>query len=114
MKLEEVLKLTEAGFTADEIRSMMTEPTQEPLPEKEPEEKPAEEPEEKPEELEETPAPKTEPDNAILKSLEDQIAKLTKAVQANNRLYAQNTPETEVKAEDILGTLIKGKEKKSK
>lgn len=113
MKLEEVLKLTEAGFTADEIRSMMTEPSQEPLPEKEPEEKPAEEPEE-PEEPEETPAPKTEADNAILKSLEDQIAKLTKAVQANNRLYAQNTPDTEVKAEDILGTLIKGKEKKSR
>ena len=83
---DQVLKLLESGFTAEEIRKMQ-EP--EPAPEPQPEPQPEPEPEPQKERQQETaPEPQKEPEpsetDKRLDALETSIAKLVKTLQESN------------------------------
>lgn len=110
MKVEQVIRLLDAGFTRDEISQMDIQ--------EQPEEKPADEqPEEKPaeEQPEEKPEVKTaaDPYKAILEQMVEKIGSLEKSIHAQNVLFGNNKSQTgQERAEDILSTLLKGENKK--
>ena len=85
---DQVLKLLESGFTAEEIRKMQ-EPAPEPPKDPQPEQEPEPEPEPEPERQQETaPEPQKEPEpsetDKRLDALETSIAKLVKTLQESN------------------------------
>ena len=89
MKLEEVLKLIDAGYTKEEITSMLTP---EPVPEKTPEP--------------EKPIPAAQaaagPSDAVLQELQE----LKKAVKAITLFAGSTEPPKEKSVEDVLKKLI--------
>lgn len=106
METEKVLKLIDAGFTADEIRSMIQ-------PAADPEEKPAEVPEEQPAAPEEKPAEKAPESvndifmNELNKTLEKMNETLRDIQTANIRHSKGQQPESPVDiASDILAEVI--------
>lgn len=89
MKLEQIIKLIDAGYSKEDIEAM-----------NEPAEEPAQEPAKDPE-----PAPAAEPkqeDNAVLKELQD----LKKAVFAMNIMQSEQPASKSV--DDILSEALKG------
>ena len=81
MDLNQVTKLIEAGFTAQEIREMMQGTQQDPQPEPQPE------PETKPEpqpEPETKPEPQPDQTEQRLTNIETSISSLLKAIQESN------------------------------
>ena len=88
MKVEEVIKLIDAGYSKDEIDKML-QPEPEPKPDPEPEPKP-------------DPEPKAEPEiDPVLKELQD----LKKAVYAMNILNSAQPEQKSV--DDILAASLK-------
>ena len=87
MKLEEVMKLIDAGYTKEDIQGFMKPSA--PAPE---EKKPAE-----PE-----PAPEAQPDNAVLKELQE----LRKAVKAMTIVTGAAEKPAEKSVQDILDKLV--------
>ena len=88
MKVEEVIKLIDAGFSKDEIDKML-QPEPEPKPDPEPEPKP-------------DPEPKAEPEiDPVLKELQD----LKKAVYAMNIMNSAQPEQKSV--DDILAASLK-------
>lgn len=89
MKLEEIIKLLDAGYTKAEIEQMNTpDPAPEPAPEPAPD-----------------PAPKEEKkDDAVLAELQ----KLTKAVYAMNIMNSGTDKNAEKSADEALEALMKG------
>ena len=98
MKVEEIIKLINAGYTKADIEKMQAPAAEETKPEAKPADKPEEKPAEKPEEKK----PESEPVNAqMLKELQD----LKKAVYAMNIM---NTEQPEQKSvDDILAASLK-------
>ena len=92
MKVNEVIKLLDAGYTREEIQKMEAE-----KPEEKPEEKP------KPEETKPKPEEKQEekPDPVLA-----ELRKLTKAVYAMNVMSSEQP--TQKSADDALAELMKG------
>lgn len=96
MKVEEVIKLIDAGYSKDEIDKML-QPEPESKPDPEPEQKPDPEPEPKPD-----PEPKPEPAvDPVLKELQD----LKKAVYAMNIMNSAQPEQKSV--DDILAASLK-------
>ena len=88
MKVEEVIKLIDAGYSKDEIDQML-QPEPEPKPDPEPEPKP-------------DPEPKAEPEiDPVLKELQD----LKKAVYAMNIMNSAQPEQKSV--DDILAASLK-------
>lgn len=88
MKLEDILKLVNAGFTAEMIASFAKpkpEPTPEPTPEPKPEPKPDDE----------------------LSEIAKRLDELTKAIQANNTVSATAPTTKENDVNDVILNLIK-------
>ena len=97
MKIDEIMKLIDAGFTRDEIIALET-------PAEAPEEKPEEAPEEKPEEVK-TPLP--EEYASALNGILDSFKAVAKEIKAANILNS-NMPEVPAKsAEDALWEAVK-------
>lgn len=101
MTVEEMLKLIDAGFTAEELRAMKQERAKEqqaPAPEEKPKETPKEE---------KAPAPEEKPtaDEKMEKML-NEIRDLKKAVFAFN-VMNQEQPQPK-SADDILANIMKG------
>jgi hypothetical protein len=89
MKVNEVIKLLDAGYTREEIQAMEAE---------KPEEKPEEtKPEEKPDETK----PEEKPDPVL-----QELQKLTKAVYAMNVMTSEQPKQKS--ADDALAELMKG------
>lgn len=113
MKVEQVIRLLDAGYTRDEISQMdIQEQPEAPAEEKPVEEKPVEkEPEEKPaEEKEPEVKPAADPYKALLEQMVEKIGSLEKSIHAQNVLFGNNKSQSgqQERAEDILATLLKG------
>lgn len=107
MKMEDVLKLLDAGFTTDEIRSLMAPADPAPAPDPAPDPAPAPDPEPGPSPdpaPDPAPAPDPEPDRTpawfaeFVKKNNEDIAQLQRALQVQNVRRAappepQKTPE---------------------
>lgn len=106
MKIDEILALAKAGFTADQIAQMSAAEAQ---PQKAPEQAPVPQPQPTPE-PQKTPEPLPQPAPNPMDALMQQIANLTNVVQAN-ALGATQMPEKE-NADDILASIINPPEKK--
>jgi len=107
MNFSEVKQLLDAGFTADEIRQMIT-PAAEPVPEtdgtpEQPEEQPAAAPEAQP-----AAAPELD---EKLTGLNNTINQLIKTIQASNlqNNFRDSTPEVELEkqVDDIMKSIIR-------
>lgn len=94
MKVEEVIKLIDAGYSKDEIDKML-QPEPDPEPKTEPETEPKKEPDPKPETKQE---PAVDP---VLKELQD----LKKAVYAMNIMNSAQPEQKSV--DDILAASLK-------
>ena len=92
MKVNEVIKLLDAGYTREEIQKMEAE---------KPEEKPEEKSEEKPKPEETKPKPEEKQDPVLA-----ELQKLTKAVYAMNVMSSEQP--TQKSADDALAELMKG------
>lgn len=92
MTVEEMLKLIDAGFTAQEIKEMKNKPAEDPAPAPDPDPKPAPAPEE----------PKPDPLAPLLKEIQE----LKKAVYAVN-VMTSNQPEPK-SADEVLSNIMKG------
>lgn len=107
MNYSEVKQLLDAGFTADEIRQMISQAASEPVPETDgtPEDQPAAEPEQK-----EQPAAAPELDEK-LNGLNETINKLIKTIQVSNlqNNFRDSTPEVELEkqVDDIMKSIIR-------
>ena len=96
MKLDDIVVLAKAGYTAEQISklaSMGAEPRPQPAPEPQPQ--PAPEPQPQP-----TPEPQPDPMEAMLA----QLSQLTAAIQANGILGS--TQPKQPTADDILASII--------
>lgn len=99
MTVEEMLKLIDAGFTAEDIRAMKQKPADDPAPAPAPDPKPdpKQEPDKKPEPTE---------SEKLLSQMSADMAALRKAVYAMN---VMNSAQPEQKSvDDILGNMMKG------
>lgn len=110
MNTELLGKMLDAGFTKEEILSLVgTEPKPEPVPDPEPDPTPEPPPEPTPEpEPDPTPAP--DPMEKRLDGIESKIADLVKAMQLNNLQNdsIKTTPETvEQNADRALSEIIR-------
>ena len=116
MKIDDVFKLLEAGFSHDEIVAMTAqeeEPASDPQPEA-PEEEPAqqeESPAEAPAHQEKAPA--EDPAGSALdyiETLRTEISDLRKLIQKNNVMTAEQSSnrQTQKSDEDIIASIIKG------
>lgn len=111
MEIEKTLKLIEAGFTADEIRAMLSQPEKAPVnpaPEKapEPEEK-AQAPEAAP--VKEDPAPAEDPYKEAFEAINKQIADITANVNKITKMAFMPSME-DVKPlgiEDVISNFFK-------
>ena len=109
MDLNQVTKLIEAGFTAQEIREMMQGTQQDPQPEPQPEPETKSEPETKPETK---PEPEPQPDQTEqrLTNIETSISSLLKAIQESNvrkdTLLGGNTKSMQELTNDAMNALI--------
>ena len=94
MTVSEILELTRAGYTKEEIQAMETgkepEPTKEPEPAKDPE--PAKEPEPQ--------------NNDLLKVLVSKFEELTGVIQENNILQSNNKMVENPQPEELLAQVI--------
>ena len=121
MTIEQIIQLTKAGFSADQITALAplisgeqkTEPKPEPKPE--PEQKPNPKPEQKPNQKpepktnpEQKPEPKTnpEPAPATLDGVMKQIAALTQAITANAIINTKQPGISTESAEDALASIV--------
>ena len=106
MNTELLGKMLDAGFTKDEILSLVgTEPKPEPVPDPEPDPTPEPTPEPEPD-----PTPAPDPMEKRLDGIESKIADLVKAMQLNNRQNdsIKTTPETvEQNADRALSEIIR-------
>lgn len=109
MNYSEVKSLLDAGFTADEIRTMLNNPqnpqnnSQDPEPTPEP--TPATEPTPTPE-----PTPEPEPADERFNQLNDTMNRILKAIQASNRNTATvNTvqPDLDTEVDKIMNGIIR-------
>ena len=112
MNYSEVKDLLNAGFTADEIRSMINPQNSQNNPQPDPEPEPQPEPEPEPQ-------PEPEPDNAdqiselkeLFQGLKESNEKLVKVIQASNIQNASfgsnSVDDINKKAEDALRSLIR-------
>lgn len=106
---DQVLKLLESGFTAEEIRKM-----QEPAPEPQPDPQPEPEPEPEPERQQE-PAPEQQPEPSEtekrLGALETSIEKLVKTLQESNLKKASFNSDPadslEAQTDKIMASIIR-------
>ena len=110
MNYSEVKELMQAGFTADEIRGMMTETESQPEPGPQPEPQP--EPE---------PKPEPQPDNDLtekITGLNEGIANLIKVIQASNvrTVFRDTNPEVELdkQVDDIMKSIIRQEKEETK
>ena len=105
MNFEDVKSMLDAGFTADEIRGMMTqtaEPAADPEPKADPD--PAEEPKADPEPVEE---PKADETARLLEKLAQSISTLQQTITANAaRTTETKGPTAAETAEEILAKII--------
>ena len=115
MDISEVNRLLDLGFTAEYIMGLDAAPAQAPAPRADPEPSPAADPEPAPV-TDPVPAPAADPEPAPatipgLDVLTQQIANLTRALQASNIKsdIIDNPPQT---AEDILGAALVNAPKK--
>ncbi len=93
MKPEEIFRLLDAGFTADDIRAMLAQPTPAPQPEPTP-----------------APQPQPTPDSAILAAIQS----LTETIKANNILHSNQPPQPQQSAADVIAEIIHPTFKKDK
>lgn len=104
MNTNDILKLIDAGFKADEIRALLGAKPTEPAPEPKPEPAPEPKPEPKPEPA---PEPKPEPKDRtdeVLQAIKD----LTGAIQLQN-LKGSTGTKTEPESEtDIVASILGG------
>lgn len=120
MKIDDLLRLLDAGFTADEIRNFTGETSDITIPQNSPETAP-EAPETAPEEEDPTDqssdqAPQEAPQEApasaydYIKELRTEIADLRKIIQVRNVQTAEQSAErsTQKSDEDIIANIIKG------
>lgn len=115
MKVDEILKLIDAGYTKEEIAALSGDPQPQPEPKPEPEQK--QEPEPKPEpdqkqEPEPKPEPEPQPDqtNQRLDKLETSIATLIKTIQVSNvnNMMIRHDPDPITKqVDDALASIIR-------
>lgn len=89
MKPEEIFRLLDAGFTADDIRAMMAQPQPEPTP---------------------APQPQPNTDSAILAAIQS----LTETIKANNILHSNQPPQPQQTASDVIAEIIHPTFKKDK
>ena len=108
---DQVLKLLESGFTAEEIRKM-----DDPFPAPEPQQEPQQETEPEPERQQETaPEPHQEPEpsetDKRLDALETSISKLVKTLQESNLKSASfnsaGTDSLEAQTDKIMASIIR-------
>ena len=114
MNTELLGKMLDAGFTKDEILSLVgTEPKPEPVPDPEPDPTPEPTPNPDPEPVpdpEQNPTPAPDPMEKRLDGIESKIADLVKAMQLNNLQNdaIKTTPETvEQNADRALSEIIR-------
>lgn len=101
MKFDDIMKLVNAGFTAEQIRAM-EEPAPAPAPSPEPAPAPAPSPEPAP-----TPAPAPAPDlTATLGAMQNAITQLTASVQAGLVRTSENGAPTVETTPEILAHII--------
>lgn len=109
MNYSEVKNLLDAGFTADEIRTMLNNPQNpqenpqpaDPTPEPTPATDPTPEP---------TPTPEPEPADERFNQLNDTMNRILKAIQASNRNTATvNTvqPDLDTEVDKIMNGIIR-------
>ena len=112
---DQVLKLLESGFTAEEIRKMQ-EPAPEPQKDPQPEPQKDQEPESKPERQQEpAPEPQTDPEpsetDKRLDALETSISKLVKTLQESNlknsSFNSAGTDSLEAQTDKIMASIIR-------
>lgn len=108
MTIEQILQLSQAGFTAEQITALaplMAQQAPAPAPAPAPTPAPAQAPAPAPTPAPEpTPAPTTAP--ATLDSVLAQLAQLTTTIQASNIAQTQQPAQPVVKPEDILASII--------
>lgn len=108
MTYSEVKELLQAGFTAEEIRTMMNpqennpqNPPVNPQPEKQPE----------PKEPEKQPEPEQNPDDAKFNQLNDTMEKLIKTIQSsnlnNNSFGSMSKPDLNTEVDKIMAGIIR-------
>lgn len=105
MKVSEILKLIDAGYTKAEIQAMEnpeTDTAPDPVPAA-----PAAEPEEVPEQEETKPIPEAPAaGNPQIDALTKQLNSLVSAIQKSNMLNSQQPAPPAQSAEDILASII--------
>lgn len=111
---DQVLKLLESGFTAEEIRKMQQDPA--PEPQKDPQPEPQKEQEPEPERQQETaPEPQQDPEPSEtekrLGALENSISKLVKTLQESNlknsSFNSAGTDSLEAQTDKIMASIIR-------
>lgn len=109
MKIDEVIKLVDAGYTKDEISALMggVDNVEPEIKEEAPE--PA--PEQKEQPVKPSPEP-ADPNAARYNELLEAMQKLTGAIQAGNILNSQNKEQPNLTAEDILAEVVAPKPKR--
>ena len=113
MNYSEVKELLNAGFNAEEIRTMLNPQNSQDNSQPEPEQKP--ESEQKPE-PDQQPEPEQQPDDTRFTQLNDTMTKILKAIQGNNlqnNSFDKRT-ETDINTEvdKIMGSLIRPEREK--
>lgn len=119
MKIDDLLRLIDAGFTADEIRNFTGETSDITIPQDSPETAPeapeTAPPEEDPTDQSSDQAPQEAPQEApasydYIKELRSEIADLRKIIQVRNVQTAEQSAErsTQKSDEDIIANIIKG------
>lgn len=105
MNYSEVKELLSAGFNAEEIRQMLSNPAPDPEPTPEPAPDP-----------EPTPAPEPAPEDTRFTQLNDTMTRILRAIQGNNlqNNSFDNKAETDIdtQVDNIMGSLIRPERKK--
>ena len=105
MTIEQIIQLTQAGFSADQITALAPlisgEQKPEPKTDPEPKPEPKTDPEPKPE-----PKPNPEPAPATLEGVMRQIAALTQAITANAIINTNQPGNNTDSAEDALASIV--------
>ena len=105
MTIEQIIQLTQAGFSADQITALaplIAGNTEQPKPQEQP--KPKEQP--KPQEQPEQPKPQEQQNSPTMSDIMTQIANLTKAITANAIINSNQPENNGNSAEDALASIV--------
>ena len=112
MKIEDLVMLSKAGFTKDEIMSFLNpDPKQDPQPDQQPDQQPVPAPAPQPD-PQPVPAPAPQPDDDRLSKLE---TKIDYVINRFNYMAVQNSQQPaqqEESIEDILSSVVRGVKEK--